>query len=85
MLRLLLSAVLLAGALAACGESPTATADSANVRAADQGASQKEIPVEKIVRDVVGRVVPITEVRGDGAPTDWTFRSEEHTSELQSH
>jgi hypothetical protein len=76
-LRLLLSAALLLGALAACGESPTATADNANMRAADQGAGQKEIPVEKIVRDVVGRVVPITEVRGDGAPTDWTFEADE--------
>ena len=69
--------VLLLGALAACGESPTATADNANMRAADQGAGQTEIPVEKIVRDVVGRVVPITEVRGDGAPTDWTFEADE--------
>ena len=77
LLRFLSSTALLLGALAACGESPTATADSANVRAADQGAGQKEIPVEKIVRDVVGRVVPITEVRGDGAPTDWTFEADE--------
>ena len=47
------------------------------MRAADQGADQKEIPVEKIVRDVVGRVVPITEVNGNGTPTDWTFEADE--------
>ena len=75
--HLLLSIALLLGALTACGESPSGTADSANVRAADQGASQKDIPVEKIVRDVVGRVVPITEVTGDGTPTDWTFEADE--------
>jgi len=75
--RLLLSSLLLLGALSACGESPTGTADNANVRAADQGSSQNDLPVEKIIRDVVGRVVPITEARGDGAPTDWTFEADE--------
>jgi hypothetical protein len=77
LLRLLLSALLLLGALAACGESPSDAAGSANVRAADQGGSQNDIPVEKVVRDVVGRVVPITEASGEGAPTDWTFEADE--------
>ena len=36
-----------------------------------------EIAVEKISRDLVGRVVPITELAGDGTPTDWTFEAEE--------
>jgi len=76
LLRMLLSTLLLCGTLTACGESPSGAADSANLRAADQGGSQSDIPVEKILRDVVGRVVPITEASG-GAPTDWTFEADE--------
>jgi hypothetical protein len=35
------------------------------------------ISVEKISKDVVGRVVEITELAGDGTPTKWTFEADE--------
>jgi len=77
LLRILFSLAALLCALTACGESPQSTAGDSNMRAADQGANPMEIAVEKIARDLVGRVVPITELAGDGTPTDWTFEAEE--------
>jgi hypothetical protein len=36
-----------------------------------------EFSAEKIMRDVVGRVIKITNVAGDSPPTDWTFEADE--------
>jgi hypothetical protein len=77
LLRTLLSITALLCALTACGESPETASGNATMRAADQTTNQKEIPVEKIARDLVGRIVAITELTGDGTPTDWTFEADE--------
>lgn len=75
MLRILFTSAALCFALTACGEAPDTPPANANLRAANQ--EPQEIAVEKIARDLAGRVVPITELSGDGTPTDWTFEADE--------
>ena len=80
MTRFNLFAVTLICTVAACSPAPeSASRGAANpaIQTANQDAAQTEITVEKILRDVVGRVVMITEVDGDGVPTDWTFEAGE--------
>lgn len=76
MLRILFTVVALLFASAACTEAPDAASGSGTMPAANQDGAQL-IAVEKIARDLVGRVVQITEVTGDGTPTDWTFEADE--------
>jgi len=42
-----------------------------------QESGKPEVTKEKIVRDVVGRVVQVSEVTGAGPATDWTFEADE--------
>jgi hypothetical protein len=76
MLRILLTVAALLFAATACTEAPDTSSGSGTMPAANQD-GKPVIAVEKIARDVVGRVVPITEVTGDGTPTDWTFEADE--------
>ena len=67
-------------AVAACSPSPQSSTGGPSgpaIRTASQDAPQPEITVEKIARDVIGRVVKVTEVNGDSPPTDWTFEADE--------
>jgi hypothetical protein len=77
MLRIAVGIAALLGVLSACGETPQPPAAGPNLHAAEQGPNQQEIPVEKIIRDVVGRVVQITAENGNGMPTEWTFEAGE--------
>ena len=74
-------AIALFCAVAACSPAPQSSTGSGpsgpTIQTANQDASRPEITAEKIMRDVVGRVVKITEVNGDGPPTDWTFEADE--------
>ena len=42
-----------------------------------QSPGKPEITPEKIVRDVVGRKIRVSEVTGIGPPTEWTFEADE--------
>ena len=80
MYRIHPAAIALFCAVAACSPAPELSAGSPSgpvIRTADKDAPRPEITVEKIVRDVIGRVVEVTEVRGDSPPTDWTFEADE--------
>ena len=50
---------------------------SSTIQTANQETAHPEITAEKIMRDVVGRVVPIADVAEKNAPTDWTFEADE--------
>jgi hypothetical protein len=80
MFRINLVAIALSCAVAACSPASQSSADGPSgpaIRTASQNAPQPEITAENIVRDVIGRVVKITEVNGDRPPTDWTFEADE--------
>ena len=77
MLRIKSIAIALCCAVAACSPAPDASTAGPTVKTAGQDAAQREITTEKIAHDVVGRVVKITEVNGEGIPTDWTFEASE--------
>jgi len=67
-------------AIAACSPAPQSSAKGPSgpaIQTADQNAPQAEITAEKIARDVVGRIVRVTEVGDDSSPTDWTFEVDE--------
>lgn len=64
-------------ALAACTPATDAPANGPAVKTASQDAVRAEINPEKILRDVVGRVVKISAADGDTPPTDWTFEADE--------
>jgi hypothetical protein len=73
-------AIALFCAIAACSPAPQSSAGAPSgpaIQAANQDAPAPEITGDTIVRDVVGRVVKITEVRGDSPPTDWRFEADE--------
>src|ERR1035437_4726486 len=67
-------------AVAACSparESSAGSPPGQAIQTAAQDVPQPEITAETIVRDVVGRVVKITETHGDSIPTEWTFDADE--------
>jgi hypothetical protein len=73
-------AIALFCAVAACSPAPQSSTGGPSGPApqtANQDAPRPEITAEKIVRDVIGRVVKITEVNGNSPPTDWTFEADE--------
>lgn len=73
-------AIALFCAVAACSPPPQSSAGGPSgpaIRTANQDAPQPEITVEKIVRDVIRRVVKVAGVNGDSPPTDWTFEADE--------
>jgi hypothetical protein len=76
MFRLHLTAFALICTLAACSPAPESAKGGASAPAmqtANQDAARGDVTAEKILRDIVGRVVKITEVGGDSQPTEWTF------------
>jgi hypothetical protein len=80
MFRFNLIAIALLCAVAACSpapeSSPGASSDVA-IRTASQDPARLEITADKITRDVVGRVIKVTEA-SDSRPTDWTFEASEY-------
>jgi hypothetical protein len=83
MVRIILSAIAIVAALAGCGQAPAPASSSGSnalVPAAGTGVQKSdrpEVTSEKILRDVVGKVVPISEVGGLGPSTEWTFDPDE--------
>jgi len=78
MARLILSITVLVLALTSCSRAPEATSrvlPNPVLPAASPG--QSEITADKIMRDVVGRKVQISEVTGKGPDTEWTFDADE--------
>lgn len=71
----ILAAVLLT--LSACSESPDSAATAPGNATIPTANQEQSIAVGKIAKDVVGKVVPITELDGDGSPTEWTFDADE--------
>ena len=66
--------------LLGCSPTPKPSSDNqsgSTIPTASQDKQGQLIPAEKIIRDVVGKVVMITEVSGDGDPTEWTFDADE--------
>lgn len=73
---LLIAAV--AFGLAACGPAQEpATAGSGSLTPVQDPAGAEFTP-QQIARDVVGRVVTVTEVAGSGPGTRWTFEADEY-------
>ena len=75
--RMNLIAIAMFCAVAACSPAPDASTDRSAVKTAAQDAARPEISAEKVVRDVIGRVVMITDADGSHQPTDWTFEASE--------
>jgi hypothetical protein len=66
--------------VSACSPAPQSSAggpSGAAIQTANQDAPRPEITAEKIVRDVIGRVVKVTEANGESPPTDWMFEADE--------
>ena len=77
-------------ALTGCGpaaESPPNVARNPERLQLVQDSGKPEISAEKIVRDIVGRVVKVSDVRGTGPETEWTFEADEfrQTEILERH
>jgi hypothetical protein len=67
-------------AVAACSPAPESSAGGRSgpvIQTASQDEALSEITAEKIVHDVIGSVVKITDVEGDSPPADWTFDADE--------
>jgi hypothetical protein len=77
----LIAVALFCTTVAACSPAPESSSGSSSpnstIQTADQNAARLEFSAEKIMRDVVGRVIKITNVAGDSPPTDWTFEADE--------
>jgi len=81
MLRFNLLAIALLCAVAACSPAPDTSSGGARdlaIRTASQDPAQLDITADTIKRDVVGRVIKVTEASGDNQPTDWTFEASEY-------
>jgi hypothetical protein len=66
--------------IAACSPAPELSSGSSStptIQTANQDAARLEISAEQIMRDVVGRIIKITDVAGDNPPTEWTFDADE--------
>ena len=73
-------AIALLCAVAACSPAPESSSGGSSnlaIHTANQDPARLEITADKIMRDVVGRVIKITEASGDSPPTDWTFEADE--------
>ena len=65
---------------AGCSPAPKSAAEGsagATMPTAGQDGQTQPISVYKILRDVVGHVVMITEISDDSEPTEWTFDADE--------
>jgi hypothetical protein len=71
--------------LAACGKAPAPASSAPGSRPfvpaggaeAVQKSDRPDVTSEKILRDVVGKVVPVSELTGVGPTTEWTFDPDE--------
>jgi hypothetical protein len=80
MKRTLLSVAALLFALTGCGpasESAPNVASNPERLQLVQDSGKPEISTDKVLRDVVGRVVKVSDVRGAGPETEWTFDADE--------
>ncbi len=80
MFRVNIVAIALFCAVAACSptpKSPVTGPSISTIQTANQDTARPEITVEKIMRDVVGRIVSIIDVAEMSKPTDWTFEADE--------
>lgn len=80
MFRFNLVAIALFCAVAACSPAPESSSGGSSdlaIHTANQDPPRPEIAADKIMRDVVGRVIKITEASGGSPPTDWTFEADE--------
>lgn len=81
MLRFKPIAFALLCAVAACSPAPESSSGGSSdlaIRTASQDPARLEITADTIKRDVVGRVIKVTEASGDNQPTDWTFEASEY-------
>lgn len=78
--RTLLSVAALLLALIGCGPAPdvssTAARDAKRLQPV-QDSGRPEISAEKIVRDITGRVVKVSDLKRAGPRTAWTFDADE--------
>ena len=82
MMRITVALITVLFALAACGRAPAPSsggvkslvpAGGAEAVPSVQRSDKPEVTSERILRDVVGKVVPINELTGFGPTTEWTF------------
>jgi hypothetical protein len=73
MFRIVPTIFVLLATIAACGPAPDSPRNISAVRVADT----HEMTVEQILRDLVGRVVRISDAAGKGPADEWTFEAEE--------
>lgn len=63
---------------AACSPAPdTVRPRPPALPAAERTAAGAEISVERILRDLIGRVVVVNDASGEHTPTEWTFEKDE--------
>ena len=80
MTRLAFVVIPFALALSGCSPTPQSTTDdykNSTIPTASQDKQGQPIPVEKIIRDVVGHVIVITDASDNSDPTEWTFDADE--------
>ena len=80
MLRVNIVVIALLCAVAACSPTPKPSATSSSnstIQTANQDTARPDITVEKIMRDVVGRVVRNVNAAEKSEPTEWTFEGDE--------
>lgn len=85
--RTVLSITALLLALTGCGpapepssnvtSNPVVPAGNRDLLHLVQESGKTEVTVEKIVSDIVGRVVQVSELKGAGPKTEWTFEADE--------
>jgi hypothetical protein len=85
--RTVLSATAILFALTGCVPAPESASDVTRNTAVPAGnpglprfvqeSGKPEVTTEKIVSDIVGRVVQVSEVTGTGPATEWTFEADE--------
>ena len=95
--RTVLSVTAIIFALTGCAPAPESSSNVARNPAVPAGnpdllhfvqeSGRPEVTAEKIVSDIVGRVVPVSELTGAGPATEWTFEADEfrQTEILEKH
>ena len=73
MFRICLNITAMLLACAACGQAPDSAAPAPTVQVADKHA----IAADQITRDLVGRVIRISDAAGNGPADEWTFEADE--------
>jgi hypothetical protein len=86
--RPVLSVTIMILALTACDAAPGPTSNDTrnpvvpagndDILHFSQESSRPEVNAEKIIRDVVGHAVQVSELRGAGPETEWTFEADEY-------